>query len=358
MNDFFRVVILSFNHPEITQRCVNSVLKLGILPERVILVHNGSDKNFIQYLHKKLPAIQHLTLDKNLGFTGGANAGMRLGFSQTEWVYFLTNDTEALSLPSQIPREAALLSPLVHRRKVSVIASRLGLFDPRWGELRHLQNAGDFAKLPLHGYLYAPGAGFLIPKIIFTETGGFDEALHTYWEDVDLSVRVQKAGFQVKHDPKLSLIHFVGKTCHKKPFYTTYLFQRNRKIVSFRYLEKRYRGFLLLILLKDFFFNTIRLAMARRWKDIWLLFTAYLSRDPSLLLPHGGVPGKLGNYLQTREWIQPVPADKVNSLPSPSPGPIVPESTLLAGSREQSKYEIPHQGSKHGHDEHSEPNPL
>ncbi|MBK7963808.1 MAG: glycosyltransferase [Bdellovibrionales bacterium] len=252
MNDFFRVVILSFNHPEITQRCVNSVLQLGILPERVILIHNGSDRNFVQFLQKKLPGIQHLILEKNLGFTAGANAGLRLGFSQTEWIYFLTNDTEALNLPSQIPLEPSLISPLIHRRKVSVVASRLGFFDPRWGELTHLQNAGDFSKLPLHGYLYAPGAGFLIPKIIFSETNGFDETLHTYWEDVDLSVRVQKAGFQVKHDPKLSLIHFVGKTCHKKSFYTTYLFHRNRKIVSFRYLEKRFQWFLLLVLLKDF----------------------------------------------------------------------------------------------------------
>jgi GT2 family glycosyltransferase len=376
MSDFYRVVILSYNHPEITLRCVKSVLALGLLPEHLILVHNGSDKNFVQYLSKKLPGIQHLILEKNIGFTGGANAGLRLGFSQSEWVYFLTNDTEALNLPIQIPREPALISPLVHRRKVSVIASRLGFFDPRWGELRHLQNAADFRKLPLHGYLYAPGAGFLMPKAIFAETGGFDEALHTYWEDVDLSVRVQKAGFQVKHDPKLSLIHFVGKTCHRKAFYTTYLFHRNRKIVSFRYLEKKFQGLLLLILAKDFLFNTIRLSMSRRWKDIWLLLTAYLSSPgPSLISPpalpearpaarheshgeiHGEVQGKLGNYLQTREWIQPVLADRAKSSPLPSPGPTESASTLLGGRHEPSEYETLHQESKRAHDEHSEPIP-
>lgn len=327
MYDFFRVVILSYNHPEITHRCVKSVLALGFPSEWIILVHNGSDRNFVQYLQKKLPPVQHFILERNSGFTGGANAGIRLGLSQAPWVYFLTNDTEALNLPTQAPREPALIAPIVHRRKASVIASRLGLFDPRWGQLDHLHAAVDFAKLPLHGYLYAPGAGFLIAKEVFQATGGFDEFLHTYWEDVDLSVRTQRAGFQVKHEPKLNLIHFVGKTCHKKSFYTTYLFQRNRKIVSFRYLEPKFRGLLALVLLKDFCWITIKLMMSRRWKDIWLLLTAYLSRDFSQVKVHAGAPDKFASHLQTREWIQPIPEHKGAASLAPLPGPIAPRSS-------------------------------
>lgn len=280
MNPFYQVVILSFNHPEITRRCIQSVLDLGFPAERIILVHNGSEKNFVQFLQKKCPAdIQHLILPQNLGFTGGANAGLSEGFKKSDWVYFLTNDTEALHLPIDKPKESALIAPLVYRRKTSVVASRMGFFDPKWGELRHLKSSQDFMDLPLRGFLYTPGTAFLMSRDIFEATGGFDESLHTYWEDVDLSVRVQKSGFQVKHDPQISLVHFVGKTCHKKSFYTTYLYHRNKQIVSLRYVQRKDQIYFYLSCMKDFSYYALRFLLARRFQDLWLLIKSYVLKE-------------------------------------------------------------------------------
>lgn len=350
MTDFYRVLILSYNHPEITRRCVQSALAAGIEANKIILIHNGSEKPFVQGLLKKIPDVQHLILPKNTGFTGGINQGLQFAFKQSDWVYFLTNDTEVINLPKLKPQEPALIAPLVYRRKTSVIASRLGFFDPRWGELRHLHTAKDFSDLSLQGYLYAPGTGFLIHKNVFFSVGGFDESLHTYWEDVDFSVRAQKAGFQVKHDSNLSLIHFIGKTCHKKSFYTTFLYQRNRKFISLRYVNSKYVGILSLILLKDFLFYAIRFSMARRWKEIWLLLTAYLSRDSGLNT------SVIGPQIQESTLTDPHAA--IDASLWPSLNPIEPNSDLIADSHEPSTRGLRHPGSKHEHDEYPGHTPI
>src|SRR5690606_2360973 len=76
-------------------------------------------------------------------------------------------------------------------------------------------------------YFYIPGTTFLAHQSAFEKVGGFDESLHTYWEDVDLSVRANRAGIHLGVAPQWEFLHKVGKTCHKDPFYTRHLFHRN-----------------------------------------------------------------------------------------------------------------------------------
>jgi GT2 family glycosyltransferase len=101
--------------------------------------------------------------------------------------------------------------------------------------IQYLKTKEEFLNLPSGHLPYVPGTAFLIHREIFKHTGDLDESLHTYWEDVDYSQRVRLGGLKMDLNLNFELIHKVGKTCHKDPFYTNHLFKRNRDIVSQRY---------------------------------------------------------------------------------------------------------------------------
>jgi len=274
----FHTVILSYNHPEITARCLQSVLKLRN-PEAITLVHNGSQIRFVDHLRSHFPQIEHLIIEKNLGFAGGANIGLSAAFQKSPWVLFVTNDCE-LTRIGPPPNRPGLYSPLIYLRNTGRIDSVMGRFDAVSGRLAHVKETEPHSGAP-----YVPGTSFLLHRDVFAEVGGFDETLFTYWEDVDLSQRVRRHGHPVQHVGQFSLLHRVGKTCHKNKYYTSYLFHRNRSVVSRRYCPISQRPLLEAILFKDWVTRSLTLAKHGRWSDLMLHTRAYLRPGGFLSAP-------------------------------------------------------------------------
>lgn len=263
-------LVLSYNHPELTTRCIESILRVSgnsdnqLRPDGLILVHNGSEKKHRDTLKIRFPNIQHLEIEENKGYAAGVNQGLRFAFKEFDRVLFFTNDTELVELPKDLPKERGLFAPLIYFRKLDRIDSLGGFFYPNLAKLVHVKNEKDFSayfsnttsKVSLRRKIpYVPGSAFLIDRDLFLRLKGMDESLHTYWEDVDFSVRCFLSGENVGIVKDWKLLHRVGKTCHQKPFYTTYLYQRNRRIVSFRYANFFYKPLLFAL----WFFPFIRL---------------------------------------------------------------------------------------------------
>ena len=61
-----------------------------------------------------------------------------------------------------------------------------------------------------------PGAFMMVDKSVLDITGSFDEAFFMYAEDIDLSYRIQKAGFKNFYFPATTIIHFKGESTRKK----------------------------------------------------------------------------------------------------------------------------------------------
>jgi len=229
----FAVAILTYNHPNISADCIKSVRSV-VADSKIFVIHNGSLPQHISNLQSEFPTINHLIKNENNGFSGGCNFIFSELFKNYEWIYFLTNDTTLISFGA-IPEVPALYAPKIWRRKIGVMDSIGGGFIPHEKKLYHLKNECELTSLPDGHLPYVPGTAFLIHKKIFETIGGMDESLHTYWEDVDFSQRVRLAGLDIKPLVNFELVHKVGKTCHKNPFYTNHLFQRNREIISDRY---------------------------------------------------------------------------------------------------------------------------
>lgn len=226
-------MILSYNHPEITARCVSSALQF--LPnEKLVLVHNGSHQNHINQLKNQFPSIRHLEVHPNKGYSGGVNAALKWAFSSHEWAFLLTNDTEIMSWSLDHCRLApGLYSPVVWFRNKGRLDYLGGRFNPVKGHLQHLKENSE--EISVKGYPYVPGTAFLMSKDVFESVGEFDETLHTYWEDVDFGVRAHRRGIYFGNINSIEILHLGGKTTRKNSYYTRYLFRRNRWRVSWRY---------------------------------------------------------------------------------------------------------------------------
>ena len=232
------ICVLSYNHPEITARAVSSILSKEQVP---ILIHNGSEESHVQRLKEQFPAVQHLILEENVGYSGGVNFALQKCFEKFPWVMFLSNDCELLNIP-QIPREPAIVAPMIYRRKVGFVDSFGGGFNPRFGKLRHFRNQLEFNSAEKNGWIpYLPGSAFLLHRDVFARVGPMDSSLGTYWEDVDWSVRAKQLGFEIQTDENFKILHRVGKTCHKNALYSIYYFQRNRKKISWKYCPAPYK---------------------------------------------------------------------------------------------------------------------
>lgn len=235
MASTFRIGILSYNHPEITTRTIESCLT-ATSSAPITLLHNGSDARWVKQLQARFPNLEHIILNENRGFTGGANALIERVLVQSEWCLFLTNDVQLIK--AQQPSQVGLVTPLIHRRKQGFIDSMGALFDPNTGRLEHCRSLDAFLR-PKKSYLqYIPGTAFWVHRDLFQSIGGYDERLGTYWEDVDYSQRVRLAGQNLLFCEKTELIHSVGKTCHKLKKYTAYLFVRNKYYVSLKYNQR------------------------------------------------------------------------------------------------------------------------
>jgi hypothetical protein len=82
------------------------------------------------------------------------------------------------------------------------------------------------------------GAFMLVPKQVLEECGGFDEQFFMYGEDIDLSYRIQKAGFINYYFAQTAIIHFKGESTKKGSLNYVLLFYNAMRI----FVQKNYRG--------------------------------------------------------------------------------------------------------------------
>ncbi|MEN8153571.1 MAG: glycosyltransferase [Acidobacteriota bacterium] len=239
------IAILYYNKAGLTETCINSVLESGCSPASVFCLSNGSEKKVFKEITENFPSLNHFEQEENNGYSGGVNSLLKKVFSSGfDSVLFLTNDTTINSstlkncIKTHQKTGSGFIAPTIYyKKKPDKVDSSAGFFDLKRVTLSHYHTTG----LPL--YLdpnsdYIPGTSFWITKEVFEKLGGMDESYHTYWEDVDFSFRGHKNNIKMARSFDSEVYHSVGQTCHKKPFYTTYLFQRNRINFCNRYLNE------------------------------------------------------------------------------------------------------------------------
>ena len=88
------ISILNFNGFELTDDCINSILKSDYQNFSLNIIDNGSTDNSLILLEKKYPDLNFIKIKSNCGFAGAQNrAFLEALKSGEEYIYLMTNDT-------------------------------------------------------------------------------------------------------------------------------------------------------------------------------------------------------------------------------------------------------------------------
>jgi GT2 family glycosyltransferase len=220
------VVIINFRTPELTIKCVRSLLKHGVAaPEDIIVVENGSGDDSAQIINASVDCTLVQASD-NQGYGAGLNLGMRharhdLVLCLNPDTYFTSADVLGvgrifdeqpslgmLGLDLCYPdgerqfsarRDYSLLDVLLRRTKLGSFGPGRRLVD------RHLmKDAWDDG---IFSADWVIGTGFVVRRAAFDAVSGMDTDFFLYMEDVDLCVRLRKAGWLVAAVPGIRLTH-------------------------------------------------------------------------------------------------------------------------------------------------------
>lgn len=201
------IVIVSFNSGEEIRGCVSSAAaQQGVLSE-IIVVDNASGDGAAG-IARGLPC-QLIESGENLGFGRACNLGARQ--SAGDYLFFLNPDARFEHLDSL-------------NRAIRCLESH-----PAWGMagVRILSPSGTEVDPPRSDYpgercLHSPwgrlpgtiawvlGAGMLFRREVFDQLGGFDPVFFLYAEEIDLCLRVRKAGFEIGLVRESAITHVGG----------------------------------------------------------------------------------------------------------------------------------------------------
>lgn len=229
------VVVPNWNGKDSLGDCLHSLMRQS-RPAHIIVVDNGSRDGSVEFIRDHFPDIELIVHQKNKGFAGGVNPGLRRAMERNA-VYVAPFNNDAVADKDWL---RFLAQSLDERPTVGMVASKLLTADGQsidstgecysiWGlpfPRGRDEPAGDQYDQQ-HVIFGASGGASLYRVSMLKEIGLFDEDFFAYYEDVDLSWRAQLAGWEVRYQPQALAYHHTGTTSGKIKGFTTYQTMKN-----------------------------------------------------------------------------------------------------------------------------------
>jgi GT2 family glycosyltransferase len=219
MSSHVSVVIPNWNGIAHLPTCLDALNKQTYHPVEIIVADNASADGSQELLQTKYPHVKLVELNRNFGFTGACNAGIRAAGG--EFVVLLNNDTEVT--PDWVQQ---IVSAFERHPEAGIVASKMLLFDQR----DTLHTAGDFYRVngtpgnrgvwkkdsehySVEEYVFsACGGSAAYRRSMLDEIGLLDDDFFFSCEDIDLAWRAQLAGWRCVYTPEAVLYHRLAAT--------------------------------------------------------------------------------------------------------------------------------------------------
>jgi asparagine synthase (glutamine-hydrolysing) len=222
------IIVVNWNTCELLRGCLASLEEnLAGLDHEVIVVDNASADGSPDMVAADFPSVHLVRNTENVGFGRANNQAMRL--AKGSWLLLLNSDT--LLVDRSV---AALVRRIRSEQNVGVAHCRLVFPDGRQQHtvyrfpslrLALLEDLGLYKLLSkrrqgetlLTGYWdygeerdvdWVAGAFMLLPRKVFEATGGFDERLFMYGEDMEWCHRIRDNGWRIRYYPDATVKHF------------------------------------------------------------------------------------------------------------------------------------------------------
>lgn len=273
------VIIPNYNGFHILEKCLESLLSHDPGPDQIVVVDNGSSDGSREKTARKYPSVDLVPLEKNTGFTGANNAGLRA--SEGDLLVLLNNDCIV---------ESGWLTGLLGRMEEPDIAavtcsmrniSDRNIMDSAGGKIDWMGFSRDIGK-------GEPASDFLEPRDLPFPCGGaamvrrralpdphriFWPELFLYQEDMDLGFELLRTGWRVVFEPSAVVRHMHSATSGHGTLRKEYHCARNRFLVMRKHFRPEVFRRLLPVMLNWqalWFFSSVargRFVMARAVLD-------------------------------------------------------------------------------------------
>ena len=240
MHQECKLSIITINYNGLKDTCeLLETLPLEDNSLEVIVVDNASKENEASIIEQRYPMVKVIRSPQNFGFAGGNNLGIKAAHGR--YMFFLNNDTVLRHQTSDI-------RPLIDRLESS---DKIGAVCPKirfsW-EHHPIQYAGYTPLSPItmrnhaigfgeddHGQYdtphptpYAHGAAMMVKREVIDKAGFMPECYFLYYEELDWSMMIRRAGYDIWYEPACTIYHKESQTTGQMSALRTYYVTRNR----------------------------------------------------------------------------------------------------------------------------------
>ena len=229
------IVIVSYNVCQLLDECLQSVERaLAGIEGDIFVVDNNSTDGTVETLTPKHPAVHFISNKENVGFARANNQAIRQ--SQSEYVLLLNPDTvvyeptirECIAFLDNHPEAGGAGVRMLTREGTPAPESRRAIPTPWVSFLKML----GFTRRYYMSHLpwdepcqieVISGAYCMLRRKALDQVGLLDEDFFMYGEDIDLSYRLLKGGWQNWYLPQ-DIIHYKGGSTQKTSYRYVHVF--------------------------------------------------------------------------------------------------------------------------------------
>lgn len=233
------IIIVNHNGKHLLKACLESLYKQSFKDIELIVVDNASEDGSVEYVQDSFPDVKLVSLPKNIGFAGANVEGFK--YAKGDYILLLNNDIEV---------DKDCIRNLVHvieaEYEVGIGATKMVV-----NGKEIIDSVGDGFSTTLRGfkrgegrssrlynseeYVFGACAGAAIYRRTMLEDIGFlDEDFFLIYEDTDLNLRAQLAGWRVKYVPSAIVYHKVRSTIGHMSDGAVYYALRNSELTRIK----------------------------------------------------------------------------------------------------------------------------
>jgi GT2 family glycosyltransferase len=225
------IVLVNWHGSSDTLRCLRSLTMCTLPAFCVTVVDNSQNADGVREVCSEFEFVTYYDSGGNVGFAHGCNIGSKVNHG-TKYVLFLNNDTVVSpDFLSPLLREleensdlAACSSRIYYGERRECIWFGSSQIDYSKGAAVHVEPCDDRVNF----VPWLSGCCMMMRRSVFEIVHGFNSRYFTYWEDVDLSIRLTRLGFKLAVVPSSHVYHYVSSSSSKVSLATTYRYWRNR----------------------------------------------------------------------------------------------------------------------------------
>lgn len=264
------ILIVNWNVRDLLRDCLRSIERgRGALEVEVIVVDSASGDDSVAMVAAEFPWVTLRPQSENVGFPRGNN--IALAEARGDHLLLLNPDTVVLDdaltvMVAYLEKnpEVGAVGPQLLNPDGSVQSSRrrfptlaTGFFESTWlegvapGVLRRYY-ALDLPDDRMADVDWLVGACIMVPRGVYEQIGGLDEAYYMYSEELDWCRRIKEAGWRVVYHPGARVVHHVGKSSEQAVTARHINFQRAKLRYFLKYHGRAAAGVLRNFLLASY----------------------------------------------------------------------------------------------------------